>query len=61
MKREPREGEWYTSKDLTTQYKVKYYEKNKQMVTYITTGQQQHTVSLPVFRTKIAKHGECAD
>jgi len=54
--REPQIEERYNSKDWTTQYKVKYYNKEKQMVTYTTTGQQQHTISLQAFRNKIAKY-----
>lgn len=54
--REPKIEERYNSKDWTTQYKVKYYSKEKQMVTIISTGMQQSTISLQAFRNKIAKY-----
>lgn len=52
--REPELDVWYTSKELHTEYKVIYYSKEKQMVTYRSTDNQQHTISVQNFKKKIA-------
>lgn len=56
MKREPLIENWYNSKDWTTQYKVKYYSKEKNMITYTDTSWNQYTVSLSIFTNKVAKY-----
>lgn len=56
MKREPKSEERYNSKDWTTQYKVKQYIKEKEIVTYIDTSNNQYTKTLKAFSNMIAKY-----